>query len=310
MADQETSIYNALEDMCEPFPGSAVRWRLGSKGEKDGRKWGLVFAYLEPRDIMDRLDEICINYSLHWSNDTEYIFDDKGHIIKAWIEIYDSKTGITIRRTDASKVVNPPPSEDLKSENDKIRKAAQFNRVKEIENTLKGQTTDAFKRACVLLGIGRYLYHLGQNYVDLRDRDKFDPPQLPKWALPPNERDAAPQGADKPQGGTNAPQGGTTQDRGGSATPAAGSGEATDKQKDFMDKLANMLSKHDPDHAERLRGFAQLETLTKKQAAEHIDEAVKAKDAFKGSQGGGAQSKQRASDSPEPPPQDDDDLPF
>jgi hypothetical protein len=52
---------------------------------------------------------------------------------------------------------------------------------------LKGGVSDALKRAAVKFGVGRYLYKLGQTWVDL-DNNRiprgWKPPQLPAWALP------------------------------------------------------------------------------------------------------------------------------
>jgi hypothetical protein len=62
----------------------------------------------------------------------------------------------------------------------------------------KGALSYAFKRAAVLWGIGRYLYYLPNKWVDMDERKKFTPPQLPDWATPegyearrfkPGERD-------------------------------------------------------------------------------------------------------------------------
>jgi len=49
----------------------------------------------------------------------------------------------------------------------------------------KGQYSDAFKRAGVMWGIGRYLYYLPNVWVELDQYKKIiQPPELPAWALP------------------------------------------------------------------------------------------------------------------------------
>jgi hypothetical protein len=49
----------------------------------------------------------------------------------------------------------------------------------------KGAISDAFKRAAVKWGIGRYLYYLPAKWVEIDQYRKIkNPPQLPKWALP------------------------------------------------------------------------------------------------------------------------------
>jgi hypothetical protein len=48
----------------------------------------------------------------------------------------------------------------------------------------KGEYSDAFKRAAVMWGIGRYLYDLPNVWVNLDQYGKFEPPNLPDWAIP------------------------------------------------------------------------------------------------------------------------------
>jgi hypothetical protein len=68
------------------------------------------------------------------------------------------------------------------------------------ENTdieaVKGGLSGAMKRAAVQWGIGRYLYDLDEGWANIHDRGrhsakdknnkwfKWDPPELPPWALP------------------------------------------------------------------------------------------------------------------------------
>lgn len=54
----------------------------------------------------------------------------------------------------------------------------------------KGQYSDAFKRAGVMWGIGRYLYSLPNVWVDLNDKKQIiKPPELPHWATPEGYRE-------------------------------------------------------------------------------------------------------------------------
>jgi hypothetical protein len=76
--------------------------------------------------------------------------------------------------------------------------------VESREEKQKGEASDAFKRAAVLWGIGRYLYYLPQLYVEvLNSGDKYikikdnktkqdmvgyyNIPKLPAWAYPKEE---------------------------------------------------------------------------------------------------------------------------
>jgi len=53
------------------------------------------------------------------------------------------------------------------------------------ENAGTAAEAQAFKRACSCFGLGRYLYDLGGNWVDLDNRKQpLSRPRLPEWALP------------------------------------------------------------------------------------------------------------------------------
>ena len=74
------------------------------------------------------------------------------------------------------------------------------------ENTdvegVKGGLSGAMKRAAVQWGIGRYLYGLEETFAIINERGRFrgrtkdqkpfrwDPPELPEWALPARPREA------------------------------------------------------------------------------------------------------------------------
>ena len=51
--------------LSEPFLSSQIHWRVGATNIKDGKlKWGekplaIPLAYLDARDVMDRLDKVC-----------------------------------------------------------------------------------------------------------------------------------------------------------------------------------------------------------------------------------------------------------
>ena len=52
----------------------------------------------------------------------------------------------------------------------------------------KGKFSDAFKRAAVLWGVGRYLYYLDNTWVKIKPQGRSyvlaGVPKLPSWALP------------------------------------------------------------------------------------------------------------------------------
>jgi len=46
-----------LKKLFDPFPPSQVSWRVGATN-KDKTK-GIALAYIDARDVMDRLDDVC-----------------------------------------------------------------------------------------------------------------------------------------------------------------------------------------------------------------------------------------------------------
>lgn len=142
--------YEALK---EPFEEKQIRWRLGStNAKKNGGKAtsGIPLAYLDARDVMNRLDDV-----LGMGN---------------WMDSYDE---------GANRVIC---TLSVKIDGQWVSKAdGAGNTNMEGE---KGGLSDAFKRAAVKWGVGRYLYYLPNKWVDVGDYNKFDAPKLPDWAKP------------------------------------------------------------------------------------------------------------------------------
>ena len=143
-----------LRKLKEPFPSKSVQWRVG-KTTKD-KKRGLALAYIDSRAVMKRLDNIV--GPQNWQD--KYSFGPNGEIVcSIGIKIGDE----WVWKTDG---------------------AGQTNFEAE-----KGGLSDAFKRAGVKWGIGRYLYKLDAEWVDLdKYQNIINPPSLPDWALPESER--------------------------------------------------------------------------------------------------------------------------
>lgn len=133
-----------------PFPPRAISWRIGQK-TKDGRKAKLL-AYIDARDCMERLDKAC-GFE-NWQ--CRYNLADNGLLI---CEIGIRVNGEWLWRANGA-----------------------GDTAVEAE---KGKASDAFKRAAVLWGVGRYLYGLDSPWVELDERGKWgSDPQLPDWATP------------------------------------------------------------------------------------------------------------------------------
>jgi len=137
-----------LEQLEVPFPSKSISWRVGATS-KDKTK-GIALAYIDARDVMERLDDV---FGINWQ--CTYSHADKKTICEISVLI----DGKWITRS------NGAGDSDIEAE--------------------KGAISDAFKRAAVMFGIGRYLYKLPNVWVEL---DEFkhikNAPELPKWATP------------------------------------------------------------------------------------------------------------------------------
>ena len=136
------------EQLKQPFDPKVIHWRVGAT-TKDKSK-GIGLAYIDARDAMKRLDDVCGD---SWQ--VEYPFEGCCRI------------GIKIDNEWLWRS-NGAGATDIEGE--------------------KGQYSDAFKRAAVLWGIGRYLYYLPNEWVALKPQGRShvlaQSPTLPKWALP------------------------------------------------------------------------------------------------------------------------------
>lgn len=132
-----------LEDLKRPMP---FKWRVQSANQYGAK----CVAYIDARDVQDRLDEVCgingwqVKYNEH-----------KGNLF-ATIGIYDGQTNEWIWKEDCG---------------------VESNVEKQ-----KGEASDAFKRAAVMWGCGRFLYSMPiislpvkQDGVDRQNKPKYSP---------------------------------------------------------------------------------------------------------------------------------------
>lgn len=146
------SLKRALE---RPFPAAKISWRIGSTNADKTR--GLALAYIDARDVMHRLDDVCGIGG--WQN--RYSTGADGLLI--------CDIGIWIAdRQEWVWKANGAGATDVEAE--------------------KGMASDAFKRAAVLWGIGRYLYAIDSPWVEIESHGKShkikSQPAMPKWATP------------------------------------------------------------------------------------------------------------------------------
>jgi hypothetical protein len=120
-----------LKALTAPFPPDRVSWRVGSMTAD--KKRGMALAYIDARDVMDRLDAVCgpENWQSRYPHATDKTVCEIGiRIGDEWVWKADG-AGNTDFEAD------------------------------------KGALSDAFKRAAVRWGIGRYLYELDAPWVDI-----------------------------------------------------------------------------------------------------------------------------------------------
>jgi hypothetical protein len=132
---------NAFVHLKAPFAPDRVSWRVGSTN-KDKTK-GLALAYIDARDVMNRLDEVVgpenwqDRYEVHGSKTICYLSLNVGYLRGSL------NPSEWVTKADAA------GDSDVEAE--------------------KGAISDAFKRAAVKWGIGRYLYDLDSPWVQLDD---------------------------------------------------------------------------------------------------------------------------------------------
>lgn len=160
------------EKLAVPFPASKLRWRIGNKSKKGDKATAL--AYIDARDVMERLDSVC--GVANWKD--EYITEPPRYVRKTkkgwggkpdehWMEqicgrvicklsIRDPETGEWITKSDGAGETN-------------------------VEGE-KGGISDAFKRAAVKFGLNRDAYSIDAVYIPIDEWGKFTcTPSVPDW---------------------------------------------------------------------------------------------------------------------------------
>lgn len=125
-----------LARLHDPFPPERVSWRVGST-TADKTK-GMALAYIDARDVMHRLDEVC--GPENWQ--CRYSHADRITVCEIGIRVNDEWVW----------KANGAGDTDFEGE--------------------KGALSDAFKRAAVVWGIGRYLYELDSPWVTIEPAGK------------------------------------------------------------------------------------------------------------------------------------------
>ncbi len=126
-----------LDKLKKPFPPELISWRVGATTKNKDK--GIALAYIDARDVMERFDDVF--GAENWQ--CEYPF--KGCC----------RIGVLI--------------------NDRWVWKSNGAGETQVEAD-KGQYSDAFKRAAVLWGVGRYLYDVQNVWVELDQYRKIKNP--------------------------------------------------------------------------------------------------------------------------------------
>jgi hypothetical protein len=125
-----------FEQLAAPFDPDRVSWRVGATSQDKSK--GLALAYIDARDVMHRLDEVAGPGG--WQNDYPHA---NGKTV--------CRIGIKVGEEWIWKS-NGAGDSDVEAE--------------------KGALSDAFKRAAVMWGIGRYLYDVPSTWVAIEPMGK------------------------------------------------------------------------------------------------------------------------------------------
>jgi hypothetical protein len=120
-----------IKQLSAPFPADRVSWRVGSTNKEKTK--GLALAYIDARDVMNRLDEVV--GATCWSDK----YETHGETMICYLSL--NVGGVWVSKGDGAG--------DTQVEAE------------------KGRISDAFKRSAVKWGIGRYLYDLDSPWVDI-----------------------------------------------------------------------------------------------------------------------------------------------
>src|SRR5580700_2382615 len=169
MAAEEVKPNPALDalftELAEPFDPSEIKWRV-THTTQDG-SGGAVIPFADPRAYSDRLNQIFTPSG--WTRAYEVSTVSSITRMKKDKLIQTGKVLVTCTVTIAGLGTHADSGEEWADE----------------EHAMTTALAQAFKRACVCFGLGRYLYNFAEMWVPLNQhRQPVHFPTLPQWALP------------------------------------------------------------------------------------------------------------------------------
>jgi hypothetical protein len=148
-----------------PFDQSQIEWRVMNTAKSGQPVRGQVVPYADQRAYTDRLNALFTpagwtrKYTIHTSANFERS-QDKKTVAKVLVSCELTIFGLGSHSATGEEFADDP-------------------------NALTAAEAQAFKRAAVCFGLGRYLYYFTGSWVDLDDRKRpKSVPQLAAWATP------------------------------------------------------------------------------------------------------------------------------
>lgn len=151
-----------LRALAIPFDLAVVQWRI-TEWSEDGKR-GLMMPYADPRAYSDRLNDLFTPAG--WSR--KYAVQTSAPVQRSNRRLPAAKILVTCEVTIACIGTNSGTGEEWADK----------------ENALTAAEAQAFKRSLSCFGLGRYLYDIDGEWVDLDQGAPTKIPKLPRWATP------------------------------------------------------------------------------------------------------------------------------
>lgn len=154
-----------LKDLARPFP--RIKWRRQNIFQYNGKYYANMFAYLEARQVADRLNDV-LGFD-GWS----FTWEEKLIPRKMWDK--------SIKGYTEEKLMPLAVKGTLKI-GDTIKEDVGYpnSTNSESEDHLKSAVSDALKRCAVHFGVGRFLYELKGYKLEYTGDDKYARPVYPE----------------------------------------------------------------------------------------------------------------------------------
>ncbi len=158
-------VKEAVAALEVPFPPSLIEWRVTNTTKNQQPARGQVIPYADQRAYTDRLNALFTpagwtrKYTIHTSANFERS-QDKTIVAKVLVSCELTIFGLGSHSATGEEFADDP-------------------------NALTAAEAQAFKRAAVCFGLGRYLYYFTGTWVDLDEHKRPKTvPQLAGWATP------------------------------------------------------------------------------------------------------------------------------